>query len=74
MEGQVVILRKKMDRIPTFVAAKAVVNLLLNAHGKRRRFLFVEGTEPQKVFSGAPQLHVLRDEIENIYPFKHRIK
>jgi hypothetical protein len=57
---------EEADRVAVRLAAEAVVELLRRADGERGRLLVVERAEAGEVRAGLLQLHVARDDVDDV--------
>jgi len=66
-ECEVLYLLDELEDVARFSTAEAVIELLANVNGERRRLLFVEGTESLEVLrSRLAQLHVFADDANDV--------
>src|SRR5581483_6944375 len=64
-EAQLIVLHQKIEDAAAGVAAEAVIDALVFAHGEGRSFLAVKGAEAEMVAPGLFQSHVIRDHFDD---------
>jgi len=74
LKAEMLMFLKKIDRIPPFVAAETVENLLFRADREGRRLLLVEGTQTEIVLPRLAQFHILGHDIQDIDPVEYLVQ
>ena len=72
-EAQAVVFHQEAQRRAVRAAAEAVIELLVRAHGERRRLLVVERTARLVVLAGFLERDAAVDEIDDIDPIEQII-